>query len=68
MASLHPTAISLSTPAGYQLQMIDYDTGALTRADCGGPVTIPIPYNARLPTQPGCGITLGERIRQWFSD
>ena len=26
-----------------ELQSIDYDTGALTRPGCGGPVTIPIP-------------------------
>jgi penicillin-binding protein 1B len=68
MASLHPTAVPLTPPDGYQLQSIDYDTGALTKPGCGGPVTIPIPYNAPLPTLPGCGMTMGERIRQWFSD
>jgi penicillin-binding protein 1B len=68
MASLHPTAVPLTTPDGYQLQSIDYDTGALTRPGCGGPVTIPIPYNAPLPTLPGCAMTIGDRIKQWFSD
>jgi len=68
MASLHPAPITLTTPTGYDLQTIDYATGGLTRADCGEPVTVPIPYNARLPAVPGCGTGFMERFRQWFSD
>ncbi len=68
MASLHPAPVALTTPTGFDLQMIDYATGGLTRADCGEPVTVPIPYNARLPAVPGCGSSFLERFRQWFSD
>ena len=64
-AHLHPHPIPLSPPTGYELRTIDYATGAATQPDCGEPVTIPIPYNAHLPTQPGCASTL-DRIRQWF--
>jgi penicillin-binding protein 1B len=68
MANLHPTAITLAAPAGYQLETIDYATGGRSRPGCGDPVTIPIPYNARLANQPGCEPSLGERIKQWFGD
>ena len=68
MTNLRPSPIPLTTPVGYELQTIDYATGALTQPDCGEPVTVPIPYNARLPVGPECGNSLMERIRQWFSD
>jgi penicillin-binding protein 1B len=68
MADLHPSPIPLTTPVGYELQTIDYATGTLTQPDCGEPVVVPIPYNARLPAGPGCGNSLMERIRQWFND
>jgi penicillin-binding protein 1B len=72
MIVLHPTPIPLPVPTGFELQTIDYATGTLTRSDCGEPgaepVTVPIPYNAPLPAGPGCGTSLMERFRQWFSD
>ena len=68
MADLRPSPITLTTPAGFELQTIDYATGMLTQPDCGEPVTVPIPYNARLPAGPGCGNSLMERFRQWFND
>ena len=69
MASLHPAPITLTTPTGFELQLIDYATGGLTQPHCGGePVALPIPYNARLPAAPGCGASLMERFREWFSD
>ncbi len=67
MANLHPSPITLTTPTGFELQLIDYATGTLTQPDCGEPVTVPIPYNARLPAGP-CGNSLMERFRQWFND
>jgi penicillin-binding protein 1B len=69
MATLRPSPITLSTPQGFELKTVDYATGALTQPDCGGePATIPIPYNAVLPVEPGCGDGLIDRIRHWFSD
>ena len=68
MGHLHPNPVPLTTPTGFDLQMIDYTTGALTQPDCGEPVTIPIPYNARLPVVPGCESGLMERFRRWFND
>ncbi len=68
MASLHPAPVTLTTPSGFELQLIDYATGGLTQPDCGEPITVPIPYNARLSSVPGCGSTFMERFKQWFSD
>ncbi len=68
MANLHPSPILLTTPIGFELRTIDYATGAATTPTCGEPVTVPIPYNAHLPTGPGCGNGFMERIRQWFND
>jgi penicillin-binding protein 1B len=69
MAQLHPTAVPLAPPPKYELDVVDYDTGALTRQACGDkPVTVPIPYNAHLPNQPGCGMSIGDRIRRWFDN
>jgi membrane peptidoglycan carboxypeptidase len=49
MASLHPAPVTLTTPTGFDLQLIDYASGGLTQVGCGEPITVPIPYNARLP-------------------
>ncbi len=68
MASLHPAPVTLTTPTGFELQLIDYATGGLTQPDCGEPIAVPIPYNARLSAVPGCGTTFMERFKQWFSD
>jgi penicillin-binding protein 1B len=69
MATLRPTPLTLPTPQGFDLRVVDYATGALTKPECGGePVTIPIPYNATLPVEPGCGDSFIDRIRHWFSD
>ncbi len=66
-AHLHPNPIPLTTPIGFELQSIDYATGALTQPDCGEPVTIPIPYNQHLPAQ-NCHSSMLERVRRWFDD
>jgi penicillin-binding protein 1B len=68
MAQLHPVAIPLAPPPQYQLDVVDYETGARTRPGCGEPVTVPIPYNAHLPNLPGCGTSLTDRIRQWLNN
>ena len=68
MATLHPSPVALGTPTGFELRLVDYATGAAAQPDCGEPVTIPIPYNAPLPIDAGCGGTLFDRIRHWFND
>ena len=68
MATLHPSPVALGTPTGFELRLVDYATGAATQPDCGEPVTIPIPYNAPLPIEAGCGGTVFDRIRHWFND
>jgi len=69
MATLHPSPVALGTPTGFELRTVDYATGAALQGDCGGePVTIPIPYNAPLPIEAGCGGNLFDRIRHWFND
>ncbi len=68
MAQLHPSTVALAPPPGTELTTIDYETGTRTRAGCGNPVLLPIPYNARLPNLPGCGPSFSERVRRWFGD
>jgi penicillin-binding protein 1B len=67
-AKLHPQPLPLTPPDGFDLQWVDYRTGAATQPDCGEPVELPIPYNARLPAAADCGTSLLERVERWFND
>jgi penicillin-binding protein 1B len=71
LATLYPTPLSLTAPPGTRLESVDYETGFKASADCGDPISVPVPYNAELPLKPGCGNTLerlGDRLRRWFND
>ena len=72
------TELMRETPAGVDVPavvpglaevLIDYGTGQLVTADCGDPVMVPVPEDARLPVRAGCAVksrSLVERARDWL--
>ena len=50
---------------------INFDTGLQTRRGCEAAVLLPVPVDAKLARQPGCGLNLGElgrRVKDWLSN
>lgn len=66
MRSLNPVPLNQPIPPGLVERVIDYDTGAWSRAGCSATVPIVLPTQVDLPRKPGCGPSLGERFRSWL--
>lgn len=66
MRSLNPVPLNQSLPPGFIERDVDYATGAWARSDCAATVRIVLPNKVDLPGKPGCGPSLGERVKSWF--
>ena len=66
MRSLNPVPLNQPLPSGLIERDLDYATGAWARADCAATVRIVLPKEVNLRGKPGCGPSLGERVKSWF--
>ena len=66
MRSLNPVPINHPLPPGFVERDVEYATGAWARDDCAATVRIVLPNKVHLPGKPGCGPSLGERVKSWF--
>jgi len=66
MRSLNPVPLNQPLPPGFVERDLDYATGAWAREDCAATVRIVLPEKVDLPAKPGCGPSLGERVKSWF--
>jgi penicillin-binding protein 1B len=66
MRSLNPVPLNQPLPAGLIERDLDYATGTWARDDCAATVRIVLPKEVDLPAKPGCGPSLGERVKSWF--